>query len=148
DGLAEVQRALATLAHRDNRWGLYERLASRAGIELAPPSLWLFLRLSTRAPIRTSDLAADLALDAPQLTSLLGTLERADLVTGVGPGSLELTAHGDAQHARLVAARREGLDEYLAGYDPDAHPELRRMLDDLARDVVRAIPAEPTLQQA
>jgi hypothetical protein len=61
--------------------------------------------------------------------------------------SLHLTARGDAHWARLVAARREGLDEYLAGYDPDAHPELKKMLDDLARDVVSEIPA-PSLQRA
>jgi EmrB/QacA subfamily drug resistance transporter len=148
DGLAEVQRALSTLAHRDNRWALYERLATRAGIGLAPPPLWLFARLATRTPIGASELAADLSLDAAQLGPLLLILEQADLVHETGRGALELSAHGDAQYARLVAARREGLDAYLAGYDPDAHPELRRMLDELARDVVRAIPAEPTLHHA
>jgi EmrB/QacA subfamily drug resistance transporter len=147
DSLAEVQRALSTLAHRDNRWALYERLASRAEIELAPPALWLFCRLAARTPIRMGDLSAALSVDAAKLTPLLVTLERADLVEeGVG-SSLHLTARGDAHWARLVAARREGLDEYLAGYDPDAHPELKKMLDDLARDVVSEIPA-PSLQRA
>ncbi len=148
DSLAEVQRALATLAHRDNRWALYERLAKRAGIDLAPPSLWLFCRLATRTPIRTDDLARDLTVDGGRLSPLLVTLEQDDLVAEGGDGSLHLTALGDSQWARLVAARREGLDEYLAGYDPDEHPDLRRMLDDLARDVVTVIPAEPSLQRA
>ena len=76
------------------------------------------------------------------------TLEQGDLVGEGGDGELHLTALGDSQWARLVAARREGLDEYLAGYDPDEHPDLRRMLDDLARDVVSVIPAEPSLQRA
>jgi DNA-binding MarR family transcriptional regulator len=143
DGLCEVQRALATLAHRDNRWTLYERLAKRAGIDLPPPALWLFCRLATRTPIRTRDLASDLKIDEARITSPLATLVQEDLVDQDGDGVVRLTTRGDAQWARLVAARREGLDEYLAGYDPDTHPELKRMLDDLARDVVSAIPAEP-----
>ena len=75
-------------------------------------------------------------------------LEHEALVGEGGDGSLHLTALGDTQWDRLVAARRQGLDEYLAGYDPDDHPDLRRMLDDLARDVVSEIPAEPSLQRA
>ena len=148
DSLGEVQRALATLAHRDNRWALYERLAKRAGIDLAPPSLWLFCRLATRAPIRTDELADDLTVDGARLAPLLVNLEHEALVGEGGDGSLHLTALGDTQWDRLVAARRQGLDEYLAGYDPDDHPDLRRMLDDLARDVVSEIPAEPSLQRA
>ena len=126
DGLAEVQRALSTLAHRDNRWALYERLGTRAGIGLAPPALWLFARLATRTPIRTSGLSADLSLDATRLAPLLLTPPRAELVHELESGALELTARGDAQYAQLVAARREGLDAYLTGYDREAHPELRR----------------------
>ena len=148
DSLGEVQRALATLAHRDNRWALYERLAKRAGIDLAPPSLWLFCRLATRTPIRTDELAGDLSVDGARLAPLLVNLEHEALVGEGGDGSLHLTALGDTQWDRLVAARRQGLDEYLAGYDPDEHPDLRRMLDDLARDVVSEIPAEPSLQRA
>jgi EmrB/QacA subfamily drug resistance transporter len=147
DALAEVQRALSTLAHRDNRWALYEGLAKRAGIDLAPPSLWLFCRLGSRAPIRINDLADDLHVEVSRLAAPLVTLEQEDLVDQDGDGSLSLTGQGDAQFARLVAARRAGLDEYLAGYDPGEHPDLKRMLDDLARDVVSAIPAEPALQR-
>jgi EmrB/QacA subfamily drug resistance transporter len=147
DSLAEVQRALSTLALRDNRWSLYERLAARAGIDLAPPPLWLFLRLGSRTPIGASDLASDLSVDGAQLTSLLSTLEDSDLIETGPDGTLRLSPHGEAQHASVVAARRKGLDEYLAGYDPDEHPDIRRMLDDLARDVVRVIPAEPSFQQ-
>jgi EmrB/QacA subfamily drug resistance transporter len=143
DGLGEVQRALSTLAHRDNRWALYERLARRAGIELPPPELWLLCRLGTRTPIQRRDLVAALDVSDARIGPLLLALEREGLATEAEDGTLRLTTRGLAEFDQLVAARRDGLAEHLAGYDPEAHPELKRMLDDLATDVVSAIPAEP-----
>jgi EmrB/QacA subfamily drug resistance transporter len=144
DAYAEVQRALSTLAHRDNRWALYERLAVRAGIELDPPTLWLFCRLAARAPIARSVLVADHQIPEAHAAPLFANLEREGLAEETADGVLDLTSRGRAQYDQLIAARREGLAEYLAGYDPDTHPELRRMLDDLASDVLRVIPREPS----
>jgi EmrB/QacA subfamily drug resistance transporter len=142
DRLQEVERALATLAHRDNRWQLYMRLADRAGIDLAPPALWLFARLGGRGPTDGPSLADDLGVPYDRIAPLVPELVGAGLVRD-GGGTLELTAAGHARHDQLVAARRQGLREYLAGYDPDHHPELRRVLDELAEDVVSAIPDMP-----
>jgi DNA-binding MarR family transcriptional regulator len=142
DGLREVQRALATLAQRDNRWALYERLATRSEIDLTPPALWLFCRLATRAPVAEAELATDLAVPLEQIQPPLRELAQRGLVARA-QGSFELTPRGRAAHEQIVAARREGLATYLDGYDPDHHPELRRMLDDLAQDIVSVLPAAP-----
>jgi EmrB/QacA subfamily drug resistance transporter len=147
DGLREVQRALSTLADRDNRWQLYERLAVRADISLAPPALWLFCRLATRAPIGPDELADAIEVPRESIAPLAAELEAAGLVAETG-GALSLTPSGVASHDQLVAARREGLCDYLAGYDPDDHPDLRKMLDDLAEDVVSVIPSQPVTQRA
>jgi EmrB/QacA subfamily drug resistance transporter len=148
DRLREVQRTLSTLADRDNRWELYERLAQRAGIELDPPALWLFCRLGERTPIAPDELARQLGLPEAALDPIREKLEDVGMVVerdaDAGTGAeIRLTAAGRAQHDQLVAARREGLREYLAGYEPDEHPELRKLLDDLAHDVVGAIPSPP-----
>ena len=143
DALQEVQRALAVLADRDHRWALYTRLAGRAGIDLPPPALWLFSRLGGRTPIVTAALAEELGVSLDQIAPLVTELEAAGLVDGdLRP--LSLTPSGQARYDELVAARRAGLREYLAGYDPDEHPELRRVLDELAKDVVGTIPAIPS----
>jgi EmrB/QacA subfamily drug resistance transporter len=147
DGLREVQRALATLAERDNRWALYERLATRSGLDLTPPALWLFCRLATRTPIAEDELATDLSVALAQIEPPLRELEQRSLVERAH-GLLELTPRGTAAYDQIVAARREGLATYLAGYDPDQHPELRRMLDDLAQDVVSVVPAAPAAGRA
>jgi hypothetical protein len=45
NGLREIERALSLLAGREQRWSLYQRLAARADVDLAPPELWLLARL-------------------------------------------------------------------------------------------------------
>jgi EmrB/QacA subfamily drug resistance transporter len=140
DSLQEVRRALAVLADRDNRWALYTQLAERAGIDLPPPALWLFSRLGGRTPIGTTDLADQLGVSLDRVAPLVTELEAAGFVEG-DARRLSLTPSGQARYDQLVAARRAGLREHLAGYDPDEHPELRRVLDELERDVVGTIPA-------
>ena len=147
DGLRQVQRALATLAHRDNRWQLYERLAVRADLSLAPPALWLFCRLATRAPIEQAELADEIDVPVERIAPLAVELEAAGLASDAG-GTLSLTPRGVASYDQLIAARREGLSHYLAGYDPDEHPDLRKMLDELARDVVSVVPSQPVAATA
>jgi hypothetical protein len=43
-GDSNALRSLSLLAGRDQRWSLYQSLAIRAGVDLAPPELWLLAR--------------------------------------------------------------------------------------------------------
>jgi EmrB/QacA subfamily drug resistance transporter len=142
DSLQEVQRALSVLAGRDNRWELYVELADRAGIDLPPPELWLFARIGSHVGDSADDLTAALGVSRERTDPILASLEVKGFVAD-GDGPLRLTAVGQARYDQLVAARSDGLREHLEGYDPDEHPELRRTLDELAKDVVRVIPSEP-----
>ena len=36
--------------------------------------------------------------------------------------------------------KRSGLRDLLDGWDPDEYPELRRLIDELARDLVAQVP--------
>ncbi len=143
DRLREVERALAVLARRDQRWDLYVRLAGRGGIDLSPPQLWLLARLGDLSPTSGERLVAALPVDRDRLDALVGELRVNGRVSGGDGEPIELSALGQADHDRLIAARREGLAERLAGYNPDEHEELRRLLDALARDLVCAIPSPP-----
>ena len=141
DALREIERALSTLARREERWQLYERLAARAGLDLDPPELWLLARLGERAPLTKAELDAQLPVDPVRIAAALEQLEQRALVDRNNGGPIELTKSGHQDYERIVTARQEGLRELLDGWDPDEHPPLRQLIDKLGRDLVSEIPA-------
>jgi hypothetical protein len=143
DALRRVEASLSRLAARENRWQRYEDFAQRAGIELAPPQLWLFARLGERVPVTEEHLVTQLGVEHDRIAPLLTDLRTQGLAAGGDGAALTLTHAGMQLHEQLVAARREGLRRHLGGFDPDEHPELRRALDALAHDVIGAIPSPP-----
>jgi MFS family permease len=143
DSLRELERALTVLARRDERWGIYERLAVRAGLDLPPPEVWLLARLGERGPKPPHDLVADLGVEEERVRGALSGLQRAALVDGGNGRPVQLTNAGRESHDRLIAARREGLQELLYGWDPERHADIRRLLDRLARELVSDMPSPP-----
>jgi EmrB/QacA subfamily drug resistance transporter len=143
DSLRELERALTVLARRDERWGIYERLAARAGLDLPPPEVWLLARLGEREPKPPHDLVADLGVEEERVRGALWGLQRAALVDGGNGLPVGLTNAGRASHDRLIAARREGLQELLDGWNPERHADIRKLLDRLARELVSDMPSPP-----
>jgi DNA-binding MarR family transcriptional regulator len=139
--LREIERALAAITPRQERWSLYERVAERAGVALPPPGLWLLARLGERAPIRAEALARDVGVPPERVAGIVPDLTARGVVAEDGDRCLVLTGPGTEAVERVVAVRRDGLCELLDGWEPDAHPELRRLLDDFARSLVSHIPA-------
>jgi EmrB/QacA subfamily drug resistance transporter len=146
DALREIERALSRLAAREQRWQLYERLAGRAGLDLAPPELWLLARLGERTPLSEADLGEQLPVDPLQIAAALDELDKRSLVQRRDGGPIELTKSGREDYERIVTARRDGLRELLSGWDPDEHPQLRELIDKLGRDLVSEIPAPAAAQ--
>ena len=140
DRLREVARALSLLAAREERWGIYERLAARAEVDLPPPELWLLARLGERAPLTREALAGDLRLDVPALSAPLERLDTDGYVRGED-GTIVLSPTGRAAYERILEARRAGLRDLLDGLEPERHPELQRLVEGLGRDLVREMPA-------
>jgi DNA-binding MarR family transcriptional regulator len=143
DALREIERALSKLAGREQRWQLYQRLATRAGVDLAPPELWLLARLGERTPLTEGQLTEQLRVDPHQIAEALEELQRQSLVETRDGGVITLTTPGREDYERLVAARSAGLRDLLSGWDPDDHPQLRQLIDKLGRDLVSEIPAPP-----
>jgi EmrB/QacA subfamily drug resistance transporter len=139
DPYRRLERALSRLASREERWEVYERAAARAGVDLPPPELWLLARLGKRVPVTEAQLEAQLAVDAKQVSAALEQLRRKELVEI--DGQVTLTSSGKERYERLVAARCAKLRELLEGWNPEEHPDLQRLTDQLARDLVREIPA-------
>jgi EmrB/QacA subfamily drug resistance transporter len=144
DALREIERALSKLAGREERWQLYERLAGRAGVELAPPELWLLARLGERTPLTREELNLQLQTDPRQVAAALQQLQQLSLVQSEDGDAIELTTSGRADYERLVEARSAGLHDLLSGWDPDAHAQLQELVDRLSRDLVSEIPEPAT----
>jgi EmrB/QacA subfamily drug resistance transporter len=157
----EIARAVSVLARRDTRRRIYERLAARAGVDLSPAAVWLLARVAEMAPVTLEDLSARCGVSRAQLRIALGELEMARLVddcdagdgepgaagtgwapdgvdvheAGAGGVPLVLTPAGSAVRDRLLAARRERLEELLEGWSPEQHDELAAMLTRLAGEL-------------
>jgi EmrB/QacA subfamily drug resistance transporter len=140
DRLREIERSLSVLARREQRWGLYERLAARAAVDLPPPEMWLLARLGERAPVTEAELGEQLPGAAGDFAGPLEELRRRALVVAEDGGPLELSELGRRDYERLVEARCAGLRELLDGWSPDKHPELRELIERLGRDLVSEIP--------
>ena len=91
--LPEMERIVATLARRENRWRLYEQLGERAGLDLAPDEHWLLARLGEGR--RSSSTTASPARSE--------RLRERGLVSGAS-----LSPAGAALYERILAARRAG----------------------------------------
>jgi EmrB/QacA subfamily drug resistance transporter len=148
NALREIERALSLLAGREQRWQVYERLAARAEIALAPPELWLLARLGERSPLTEPELLHQLNVDPRAVGEALAELRRASLVDEADEDTVNLTKLGREDYERLVAARCAGLRELLDGWRPDQEPELRLLVDRLGRDLVSEIPAPPAVSAA
>jgi hypothetical protein len=145
DSLREIERSLSLLARRDQRWSLYQRLAVRAGIDLAPPELWLLARLGERTPLPRARLDEDLHDDVRPIGEALEELGRRGLADIGDDDEIQLTTAGRDDYERLVAAKSAALRELLAGWEPEEHPELQELIDRLGRDLMSEIP-EPVLE--
>ena len=77
--------------------------------------------------------------EAIRLAELLssGYVLLADDGDGDGEGALvTLTPAGQQAAARLEEAREAGIDRLMTGWEPDRHPELRRLLGHVTRRLV------------
>ena len=140
DRLRELARALSLLAGREQRWGLYERAAESTGVDLSPPVLWLLARIGERAPMTEAELAAHFGAGAAELATQLADLRGRGLVRD-DEGRVALTAAGADVHERLVELRCARLRELLDGWEPEAHPDVMKLVDRLGRDLVSEMPA-------
>jgi EmrB/QacA subfamily drug resistance transporter len=143
--LDEIGRSLSVLMGREGRVRMYERLVSRAGLDLDPRSCWMLLRLQDHPDDNLEDLARRLRIPASSLVPLFDALVERGLATSNGEvagvaaeaTSLRLTDHGRFDVEQLVIARRETLSDFVAEWSPERHTELGDLLTRLAEELVR-----------
>jgi EmrB/QacA subfamily drug resistance transporter len=135
DPLPEIERALSTLARRDSRERILDRLAQRAGVALTARQCWVLARLGEAGPTDAFAIGQANAVDPARVAARIAELRERGYVDGPAE-AVVLTADGHEVLERLVAARRERLAELLDGWSPEAEVDLAALLSRMARDVV------------
>jgi DNA-binding MarR family transcriptional regulator len=137
--LQEVEHQLNRLLQRENRAEMYGRLTARAGLELEPRPTWLLCRFAEHPTSSLAQLAEQLGVDAERLRPMAQRLAERGLLEHASngdDGADVLTPGGRAALDALTVARREGLAELLAGWEPERHPELATRLRELAHTLL------------
>ena len=145
----ELQAQASSLARRENRRIVYERLNRRAGLDLTPQETWLLFRLAEAGSATAAELARLVGRDRERLRGSFRALVERGLVVADSddPEHAIWTASpaGGLVLDRLGAARREGITELLADWSPELHPDILRMIDELSTSLAEEAPhdAEP-----
>ena len=137
DSLNELTRELARLVGRERTRAFIQRTVDAAGVDLPPGDAWLLVQGEEGLALHDPEaIAAGRPFDAARAQELLSSLAERGLVTGG-----ELTEAGHSTAARLIRARRDGLNSLIADWEPDDDPRINdavaRLASELARDPSR-----------
>jgi EmrB/QacA subfamily drug resistance transporter len=142
--LEELERIITTLLAHENRWRIYADVAYRAKLNLSAPELWMLARLGERAPLNQASLSAGLGVPLQDFEAPLQELCNRKIVKKSELGELRLTALGLEMRNRLTEARRKGLTDLLARWEPDKHPDVLALVTRLAETLARDLPVPST----
>jgi len=145
--LEELERIVTTLLAHENRWRVYADLARRAELALSAPELWMLARLGERAPLSAGSLSRDLGLPLASLEAPLKALCKRGVAAEDEAGRVLLTARGIAMREQVLAARRKGLSDLMARWEPDKHPDVLALLDRMTATLMRDLPAPGQIEE-
>jgi hypothetical protein len=138
--LEELERIINTLLAHENRWRVYDDLAKRAQLDLSAPELWMLARLGERMPCALHSLAGDLSIPVATLEGQLNALCGRGIAEKTVSGDLQLTADGVALRDRVLEARRQGLADLIARWEPEKHPDVLALLNRMVEALVADLP--------
>ncbi len=101
----------------------------------------MLARVGERAPRTGQSLSDELKVPLASLEGPLNALCERGIAGKDATGTLRLTANGTLMRDRLLAARRKGLADLMARWEPDKHPDVLAMLNRMVDTLVRDLPA-------
>jgi EmrB/QacA subfamily drug resistance transporter len=137
--LDELRRIVAHAASETNRTEALQRILSSLDTNLSPEEGWLLLRVA-----RSEGMVAPRALDGAEASRVDPVAERLiarKLLRDDGTGQVCTTPEGSALFEILVERFRARLSQTVSRWHPDEHDEVRQMLTDFARDLLRSMPS-------
>ncbi|MGW2301683.1 DHA2 family efflux MFS transporter permease subunit [Streptomyces sp. NPDC001809] len=131
----ECARALSVLGSREGRKAVYERITTRAGLDLLPAASWLLLRIRRHGTVEPARLAEHVPVPLEVITRASRQVEERSLVLREGT-QLILTEEGVGAATRLAAAREESLAELLGDWwGPDRPTDLVKLVEELTAEL-------------
>lgn len=140
--LEELRRIVANAASDANRNEAVRRIIALLDLNLTPEEAWLLLQVARADDIVTLD--ALHGARTQEVTPVAQRLMARGLLRDEGGGRLRTTPQGWAMYEAMVERFRARLSEAVARWDPDQHLEVRQMLTDFTRDLLRAMPRPVT----
>jgi EmrB/QacA subfamily drug resistance transporter len=132
----ELIRGFSFLAHRDVQRGYIDAIVTRAGLELSPLAAWALLQLEENPETDPARAGRSLRIHPSKIAAAYRELEGRGFVVGDGSRPHRITRAGCDAVERLVAARRERLDELFSRWTPEGRAQLQAALETLTRDLV------------
>jgi DNA-binding MarR family transcriptional regulator len=136
----EIERALTRITYLAGRVRQHDRLMAMAGVPLDRAAVALLRQIADSEPLRPSDLAARLAVEASHVTRQVQQLQKLGYVTRVPDPDdrrahrIQLTATGREAVDRIREASREGMQLALGSWSQEDLGQLaalfHRMVDD------------------
>jgi DNA-binding MarR family transcriptional regulator len=136
----EIERALNRIVYLTSRVRQHDRLMIMAGVPLDRAAVALLRQIADSEPLRPSELAARLAVEASHVTRQVQQLERAGYLTRVPDPDdrraqrIEITLFGREAMDRVRQASCQGMQRALEQWTPEELQQLaqlfHRMVDD------------------
>ncbi|MER5177290.1 MarR family transcriptional regulator [Streptomyces sp. NPDC002896] len=138
--VVEIERALSRIVYLTSRVREHDRIMARAGVPLDRAAVALLRQVDDAEPLRPSELAGRLAVEASHVTRQVQHLQKAGYLTRVPDPDdrraqlIQLTPLGRDAVARVRDVSRRGMAGALAGWSPEELQQLatlfHRMVDD------------------
>jgi EmrB/QacA subfamily drug resistance transporter len=129
--LQELQLALSRHLSRENRLRGYEMVSRRANVDLAPGEAWMLNRVA-REGSREIDVMAQRSKTPPaRVREVAAALAQRGYVT-IDGDTVSVTEAGREIAAMIVAAQEEILNEFLEGWSPQEHPDVKILVHEIS----------------
>jgi EmrB/QacA subfamily drug resistance transporter len=135
DSVREVTRELDQRIGREGTRDFLRRMTTRAHLDIPPLGSFILARAASEGSVDLDQLSAAHAIDRERLRTACQALHAQQLLTGGPDGATGLTESGAAAVDALADARYGALCEMAEEWHPEEHPELRRLLHELADDL-------------
>jgi EmrB/QacA subfamily drug resistance transporter len=140
--LEELERIVARITTRENRWSHYQHYAERLHIPLEPDEFWMLSRIGEREDAAARAELAKLIMADPQRAQIFARLAASGMARRAPDGSFELTEQGARAYDRLIRQREDDLKHMLADWNRNEHPDVKAMMRDLAKSFASTPPVK------
>jgi hypothetical protein len=142
--LAEIMRLLSVLVGRQQMRSFLERIAAEAGVDLPIAEGWVLVQLHRDPDVDLKARANAVKMPEDALTKALARVKDRGLAIGEG-ANLTVTPAGRDIAEQLIAAVRARLTGLLDGWSPEQYPEVMRLLQRFATELVPATARDSAL---